>query len=140
MKEGLPFSILLVDDDLDDQQVMDEAFMELDYGTEVKKLLNGKALLHYLEIVDPSTYPSLIVLDNTLPEMDAANLLSILKANPFYNEIPVVVYTTTLTPFKEEQLVAKGAYACYEKGSTMKEVLEVAKKLKSMAQNNLQEP
>lgn len=139
MTDGLPFSILIVDDDLDDQQVIDEAFIEIGYGTEVRKLINGKALLHYLEQIDPSLYPSLIVLDNTLPEMDAADLLSILKASPSYKEIPIVVYTTLLTPSKEGQLISKGAYACYEKGRTMKEIVEIAKKFRSLAENNLRE-
>lgn len=90
MKEGLPFSILIVDDDLDDQQIVDEVFLEIGYGTEVKKLLNGKALLHYLEQMEASLYPSLIILDNTLPELDAIDILAILKANPAYQKIPVL--------------------------------------------------
>jgi CheY-like chemotaxis protein len=140
MKDGLPFRILIVDDDLDDQDVIDEAFMEIGYGTEVKKLINGKALLHYLEQLDASLYPSLIVLDNTLPELDAAQLLSILKANASYRHIPVVVYTAMLTPMKEGQLLSKGAYACYEKGSTMKEVNSFAKELRRLAEENLPKP
>lgn len=140
MREGLPFSIVLVDDDLDDQQVIDEAFMEIGYGTEVKKLINGKALLHYLESIPTSLYPSLIVLDNTLPELDAIDLLTILKTDPSYKAIPVVVYTTMLTPTKEQQLISRGAYACYEKGATMREVVEVAKKLRGLAEGSVQAP
>jgi CheY-like chemotaxis protein len=135
MKNGLPFSILLVDDDSDDREIIDEAFKEIGYDTEVKKFINGKALLHYLESVEPTLYPCLIVLDNTLPELDANDLLVLLKENPAYKDIPVVIYTTMLTPFKKEQLTSKGAYACLQKGSTMTEVIRLAEELRHLAES-----
>jgi CheY-like chemotaxis protein len=136
MKSGLPFRILVVDDDSDDRIIRDDAFYEIHYDSEVKKFNSGKMLLRYLEQVEPSLLPSLIVLDNTLPELDAADLISVLKANPAYKEIPVVIYTTSLSPARKQQLLSKGAYACYEKGNTMHEIVEVAKKLKQLAENN----
>jgi CheY-like chemotaxis protein len=134
MTGGLPFSLLVVDDDPDDRIMINEAFGEIGYEAEVKKFTNGKALLHYLDEVEPSLYPSLIVLDNTLPELDASDLLSILKANPSYKDIPVVIYTTSLSPFKKEQLLSMGAFACFEKGNTMQELIQAAKELKAIAE------
>lgn len=140
MKEGLPFRILIVDDDEDDRILINEAFMEIGFGAEVKKFPDGKMLLRYLDQLEPSLYPSLIVLDNTLPELQAADLISILKANTAYEGIPVVVYTTMLSPAKERQLLSSGAYACFEKGSTFDQLILTAKKLRSLAESNLQEP
>jgi len=105
---GLPFSILVVDDDDDDRLMINEAFNAIGYETQVKKFVDGKMLLHYLESIDASLYPQLIVLDNTLPQLNAADILSILKSNPSYKSIRVVVYTTMLTPSKKEQLLAAG--------------------------------
>ena len=135
MKNGLPFTILLVDDDSDDREIIDEAFKEIGYDPQVKKFINGKALLHYLEIVEPSLYPSLIVLDNTLPGLDANDILTLLKQHPAYKTIPVVVYTTMLSSHKKEQLISKGAYACLQKGSTMTEVIRLAQELKHLAES-----
>jgi CheY-like chemotaxis protein len=104
MNNGLPFSILVVDDDADDRMIIDEAFQEIGYEAEVKKFIDGKALLYYLEQIEPSLYRSLIVLDNTLPALEAADILSILKENASYKHIPVVIYTTLLTSFKKEKL------------------------------------
>jgi CheY-like chemotaxis protein len=140
MTDGLPFSILIVEDDEDDRIVMNEAFMEINSGEEVKKFNDGKSLFKYLEKIDPSVYPSLIVLDNTLPELDALTILSMLKENPSYKAIPVVIYTTSLSPYKKQQLLAAGAYACFEKGNTMLEIVDVAKKLRELAHNKPQEP
>ena len=135
MTQGLPFTILIVDDDLDDQQMIDEAFIEISYNTEVKKFLGGKALFRYLDKMEANMHPSLIVLDNSLPEMEASEVLSLLKANPRYQSIPVVIYTTGISPSKKQQLMSLGAYACYEKGNSMREIIQLAKKFQQLAQD-----
>jgi CheY-like chemotaxis protein len=134
MTNGLPFSILVVEDDEDDRLFIDDAFKEIDYVNNVKKFTDGQMLLDYLEKIEPSLYPSLIVLDNTLPKLDAADLLTILKSNGNYQHIPVVVYTTSLPSSKEERLMSLGAYACFEKGTTMSSLVELVKQLRSIAQ------
>jgi CheY-like chemotaxis protein len=133
MHNGLPFNILIVEDDAEDRMMIDEAFLEIGYGCQVKKFINGDMLLQYLEQVEPSLYPSLIVLDNTLPGLDARGILGILKKHAGYKLVPVVIYTTILTPSKTEQLMAAGAHLCLEKGSTMQELTQVAKDLRNLA-------
>jgi CheY-like chemotaxis protein len=137
MRNGLPFSILVVDDDRDDRMIINDAFKEIDYEAEVRKFIDGRELLLYLDKIAPSLYPSLIVLDNTLPALEASDILSILKTHPSYRTIPVVVYTTLVSSAKREQLLSMGAYACIEKGTTMQEVVEVVKELKNLAEFNL---
>jgi len=134
MKDVITFSLLVVDDDEDDRMIIDEAFREIGYEAQVKKFVNGKALLQYLDSIEPLLYPSLIVLDNTLPVLSAADILSALKQNASYKDIPVVVYTSALSESKKEQLLTLGASACYVKGSTMPEVVELAKDLKAKAE------
>ena len=80
MKDGLPFTILVVDDDPDDRELIDEAFKEIDYEAEVKKFIDGKALITYMQQVSPSMYPSLIVLDNSLPGMEVQDVLALDRA------------------------------------------------------------
>ncbi len=138
MKNGIPFTILIVDDDEDDRMIIDEAFKEINYEAEVKKFIDGAGLLRYLEQVEPSLYPSLIVLDNTLPKLDATDILAMLKENPSYQSIPVVVYTTVLSSAKKQRLLSLGAYACIEKGSVKNEVVRVAKELKSIAEKKVE--
>lgn len=139
MKNGIPFSILVVDDDEDDRIIMDEAFQHIGYEAEVKKFIDGKALLHYLEQIDPSLYPSVIVLDNTLPGLGAGDLLAILKTHPLYKPIPVVVYTTSVSPTQKQRLLSSGAYACLEKAASMQEIIKIAEDLKQLAQSNINE-
>jgi CheY-like chemotaxis protein len=139
MNSGIPYSILVVDDDADDRFLIDDAFNEIGQATVVKKFIEGKALLHYLDSIDPSMYPSLIVLDNTLPELEATDLLSILKSHPSYKSIAVVVYTTSLPPRKKRQLLSMGAYACFEKGNTVGEIVDMVKEFCRIAEEKLKD-
>lgn len=134
---GISFSILVVDDDPDDRVLIDEAFQVIGYESEVKKFIDGKSLLQYLEKVEPDLYPSLIVLDNTLPELEATDILALLKENPSYKSIPVVIYTTGISPSKKEKLLSQGAYTCFEKGSSMQELVQMARELKRLSQSNI---
>ena len=138
MTNGIPFSILVVDDDQDDRMIIDEAFKEIGFEAEVKKFIDGKGLLHYLDSIEPALYPSLIVLDNTLPDMDAKAMLKTLKGNTAYRNIPVVVYTSTTTAFKTDQLLSLGAHACFEKGNSMQEVITMVKAFRNLAEAKLQ--
>lgn len=136
MKDGLPFRILVVEDDEDDRIFIDEAFLEIGYAAEVKKFKDGKMLLDYLEQIPPALYPTLIVLDNNLPGWDATDMLAILKGNTAYHKICLVVYSTVMTDSLAEKLQAAGADACMEKGNTFKGVIRLAKELQTMSEAN----
>jgi CheY-like chemotaxis protein len=134
MKDGLPFTILVVDDDPDDRELIDEAFKEIDYEAEVKKFIDGKALINYLQQISPSMYPSLIVLDNSLPGMEVQDVLTLLKEIKQAQNIPVIIYSGTVSTAKKEELLQLGAYKVIEKGVTMQAVADAAKQLKNIAE------
>ncbi|HEV7331795.1 MAG TPA: response regulator [Flavisolibacter sp.] len=139
MQDGLPFRILVVEDDEDDRIFIDEAFMHIGYGAEVKKFRDGKMLLDYLAQVKPAQYPSLIVLDNHLPGWDAADMLHILKNHTAYRNVRIVVYSTMLTPALKEKLVSAGAYACMEKGNSFEALVQLAMALKNLSEECIRE-
>lgn len=133
--KGVTFSILVVDDDADDRFFLDSAFRQIGYDSEVKKFISGEYLFAYLGKIKHAEYPSLIVLDNSLPKLDAFDILSILKSNLLYKAIPVVVYTGFLSPAKKQTLIDMGAYACFEKGISMDDILKIAKELRDIAES-----
>ena len=136
MKNGLPFTILVVDDDEDDRIIIDEAFKEIGYESEVKKFLEGQSLLKYLEQVDASVYPSLIVLDNSLPGLNVEGLVSNIKHDERFKTIPVIVYSGTVSQAKKQELQKYGVDAVIEKGTTMQDVVNVAQKFKNIAESD----
>jgi CheY-like chemotaxis protein len=133
MTNGISFSILLVDDDADDREFIDDAFVEIGYECEIKKFVSGKDLLKYLANVEPALFPTLIVLDYSIQGMDATDLLRILKQSEAYKNIPVLIYSSTCPPAKAAELKALGAYDCLEKKDSMKALVEMAKKFRDLS-------
>jgi CheY-like chemotaxis protein len=140
MKKGLPFTILIVDDDEDDREIIDEAFKEIGYESEVKKFLEGQSLLKYLDKIDSSVYPSLIVLDNSLPGLDVEGVVSSIKEDERFKTIPVIVYSGTVSVGKKQELQKHGVDAIIEKGSTMQNVVNVVQKFKNIAESDRNRP
>jgi CheY-like chemotaxis protein len=89
-------TILLVEDDPDDVQLVTEALSELSSITIVDKK-NGLDALHYLEELKEKNnrMPCLIILDINMPVLDGKKLLAILKNENAFQSIPVIVFTTS---------------------------------------------
>jgi CheY-like chemotaxis protein len=134
MHNGLPFKIVIAEDDADDRMFIDQAFLEIGYDAEVKKFKDGKALLEYLQHIEVALYPSLIVLDSSLHGMEVLEVLVLLKSSPSYGSIPVVIYCSMLPDHKKRQLLDAGAQACIEKVGTVGELNGLAQRLKHLAE------
>ncbi|MBO9563869.1 MAG: response regulator [Niastella sp.] len=134
--DTIRFKILAVDDDSDDRFLLDQAFIQIVYESELKKFMDSDYLLSYLSKIEKSQYPSLIVLDNSLPKKSAAETLVQLKESPATKHIPVVIFSTLISPQKKKDLMALGALACVAKGTAMSELVEIAKAFKAIAEGN----
>lgn len=102
---------LVVEDDLQNRQLI--ARMIEKAGLRVAEAENGSVALERIAIETPS----IILLDLMMPVMDGFEFLSVLRQNPKYSGIPVVVITAKdLTPQDRErlqgsvqQIIQKGA-------------------------------
>lgn len=92
-------TILMADDDPDDQILLQEALKENNIPNSVCFVENGEELLDFLhkrgkfEGVELS--PGLILLDLNMPKMDGRQALKLLKEDPVLKKIPIVVLTTS---------------------------------------------
>jgi two-component system response regulator len=93
-------SILMADDDPDDQILLQEALRENNISNAVCFVENGEELIEFLtkkgkfEGKDCVT-PGLILLDLNMPKMDGREALKLVKADPVLKKIPIVVLTTS---------------------------------------------
>ncbi|WP_369216431.1 response regulator [Streptomyces flavofungini] len=91
-----PFDVLLVEDDVADAMLIEEALCERG-ARNLTQVKDGVAALEHLR--DPDTArPDLIVLDLNMPRMNGRELLKVLKADDDLQTIPVVVLTTSSAP------------------------------------------
>jgi CheY-like chemotaxis protein len=94
-------TLLVVDDDRDDQELLGEAFDELGFDGRLIFLDDGDQLIDYLnrkgEFADPESNPapSLVILDLNMPRLHGLAALADLRANPRFRRVPVIIMTTS---------------------------------------------
>ncbi|WP_343851591.1 response regulator [Algoriphagus jejuensis] len=92
-------TILMADDDPDDQILLQEALKENNIPNSVCFVENGEELIDFLhrrgKFEGVELLPGLILLDLNMPKMDGRQALKLLKADPILKKIPIVVLTTS---------------------------------------------
>ena len=101
IKDAMPITILMADDDSDDRILTKEALEEGRLINEIRFVENGEELLEYLrkegKFSPPAEAPrpGLILLDLNMPRKDGRTVLKEIKTDPALRTIPVVVLTTS---------------------------------------------
>jgi CheY-like chemotaxis protein len=91
--------VLYADDDIDDLQLVKEAFDQYASNVDIVTVNDGVEALSYLESLgelDPS--PCLIILDINMPRMDGKETLRRIRKELGMKEVPVVLFTTSSMP------------------------------------------
>jgi len=91
-------TILLVDDDLDELILFNEAIDEVDESINFITSIDGERCLEMLKNVTPDV----ILLDINMPKMGGKECLAVLREDENLKDIPVVMYSTTISPSDAE--------------------------------------
>lgn len=122
-----PRSILLAEDDKDDQEMLEYAFREIDPAVSVVCVSNGGKFLSWLQNISTVDLPSLIILDYNLPEMNGAEIITMLQQEERYRDIPKVIWSTSTSPVYRALCLRLGARDYIIKPSDMATYLSTAK-------------
>lgn len=93
--------ILMADDDDDDFLLTQKALKQSKLLNELRRVKDGEELLDYLfkrgEYANSKDWkrPGVILLDLNMPRKDGREALKEIKQNDEFNDIPVVVFTTS---------------------------------------------
>ena len=89
-------TILCVDDDSDDLQLLHETLKDTREDFEVIEARNGKQALDLLQrLKNNGANPSLIIMDINMPVLNGKETLSMIKKDEQLKAIPIVVFTTS---------------------------------------------
>lgn len=124
-------TILLAEDDIDDQELLTDAFSEIDPSVNLIAFSTGKKFLSYLRNLADTDIPAMIILDYNIPEINGAEILKILEENSRYNTVVKLVWSTSNSPMYENSCLALGAKAYLVKPSNITALTELAKKILS---------
>jgi len=100
-------TIMIVDDSQDDIELMEIALKASGHEVKTRVATRGETALKYLR--DGEDKPVLILLDLKIPGMSGVDLLRKIRADARFNEIPVVVVTSSSLPMDEDNAYAAGS-------------------------------
>jgi CheY-like chemotaxis protein len=118
--------ILLVDDDAEDQFIFCDAMETVKNAEPVHIEGCGVDALDYLYSLPHDQLPRVVLADLNMPKMNGGELLRKLKENACFNDIPVIIYTTSVNELEKEACLALGAYDYITKPLSYKQSIEVA--------------
>ena len=107
--------ILLIDDDVDELKIFMDALHDVPGSfkcTYAANAAQGLDMLKYL-------HPNYMFVDFNLPVMNGIDLLTEIRKDPKLDEIPVFLYSTTITPQTKVMAMHLGAAGCIEKPSSV---------------------
>ncbi|MGZ3852864.1 MAG: response regulator [Flavisolibacter sp.] len=131
MYEPQPY-ILLIDDDPDDLEILSAELANK--GMRIKAFDSSVQALFYLTHQDEDMgLPSLIILDYNMPKKNGQQVLRAIKDNWITKNIPVVLYSTSMSNVLKTQLEAAGALDCFEKPWSVQEFSWQVEKFQELA-------
>ena len=91
--------VFYADDDLDDLELVKDAFAQYSTNVEVLTATDGSKALSYLSNLKKyDTLPCLIILDVNMPVINGKETLLRLREMEHFQEVPVVLFTTSSQP------------------------------------------
>lgn len=135
IKAPVKFTIVIADDDEDDQMMTASAFKDAGLEEPIVAVSNGEELLNYLLKQDKYAgkthdLPGLILLDLNMPKIDGRVALKEIRKNPAISKVPIVVFSTSNNKEDISTSYANGANSFISKPSSYNDLVNMAKVIK----------
>lgn len=117
------FKIFVAEDDEDDLYLLQQAFTWHAPDCTLVCVTNGEQLLQELQTASP--LPQLVLLDLNMPLLDGIQTLGILRSQPRYGNVPVVILSTCDEKPTIERCPSLGASAYRVKPTLFNELVDL---------------
>ncbi|HET7899360.1 MAG TPA: response regulator, partial [Flavisolibacter sp.] len=124
-------TILLAEDDLDDQELLEEALLSLDANVKLICFTSGVKFIENLDRIADNQLPSLIVLDYNIPELNGAEILKRLNGLSRFASVSKVIWSTSNSPLFSKTCLDLGAKEYIIKPASIEGIKQLAEKLLS---------
>lgn len=126
-----PLTVLLVDDNPADRELLREAFAEL--GADVDLVAYGDATAFVQRIPAQAELPDLVILDLGMPRLDGYAVLAQVQAA--WPSVPVVVMSASSVRDREHRALTAGARAFFPKPARFEDHLAVVREALAFARD-----
>ena len=131
MKQAL--SIFIIDDDLDDQVLMQQAFEATATNVTIRFATRSDEALEFLRGCSAAERPDIIVSDYNMPLMNGEEFLRQLRAANMCTDIPKVIVSTAASAGIIASCLANGASRYLIKPSDFEKLVNLATEIISLA-------
>jgi CheY-like chemotaxis protein len=121
--------IFLAEDDIDDQELLAEAFQGIDPRVRLETFSTGKKFITHLDSLPDNEIPNMVILDYNIPEINGAEILKHLEEDDRYRNVIKLVWSTSNSSFYENSCLEHGAKAYMVKPSNLSGLNDLAKKM-----------
>jgi CheY-like chemotaxis protein len=126
-----PKTVLIGEDDLDDQELLKEIFSSVDGSFTLVFASNGSQVLSYLN-ENPDVKPCLIILDYNMPGLNGAEILKELKKADQYNSVPKIIWSTSKSGTYKDICLQLGANDYLVKPSNVNDLVHICRYMLSV--------
>ena|SRR5436190_17409547 len=123
-----PTNIVLAEDDSDDRLLFEEALMKANPDAELTTVENGQELMEHLQDKDEPN-PDMVFMDINMPVKNGIETLKEIRDKEQFNEIPVVMLSTSDNKKDIEETYTKGANLYIKKPSVFSHFIKILKKI-----------
>jgi Response regulator containing CheY-like receiver, AAA-type ATPase, and DNA-binding domains len=127
--------ILLADDDMEDQEILEDAILQLEPITEVRIVANGQQVIEFLQNCTDTDLPSLIILDYKMPILNAAEVLERIHPNARFQTIPKVVWSSSKQPEHVQVCIDKGAVNYFVKPNKINDLRQIVSQMLAISKD-----
>jgi CheY-like chemotaxis protein len=121
-------TIFIADDDNDDVYFVKSAIEELDLEIQLRHFENGKQLLQGLNNAE-GQLPNFVLMDLNMPVMDGKETLRAIRQSARYNDLPVIIFSTSSDASEKNLCYAYGATNYITKPYHYKLYVDILRKL-----------
>ena len=115
--------IILADDDADDRDLFEEAIASIDPEIGVAMAHDGEELCLMLERNE--VHPDVIFLDLNMPRKNGKECLAEIRGNSNWKDIPVIIYSTSLSQRDIDECFQLGATSYILKPNSFEELKNI---------------
>jgi CheY-like chemotaxis protein len=129
--------IWIVEDDLDDRILLNEAFKETGFGGRIFLFPDAISALQKLGRCSAEEIPAIIVTDYNMHVMNGAEFVESLCSHRRYNGVIKVILSTSSYLFDTAECLRKGADAYFVKPASYTELVDVASSILAVKKDKI---
>jgi CheY-like chemotaxis protein len=113
-------TVVIIDDDPDDIELMEEALTDI--GTDMEVIAFEDCKEAYERITRGNVNPDIILMDINMPLMRGDDCLRLLRADPRFKDVVIAMISTSMPEEQKELLARKGASYVFQKPPAFKQL------------------